>query len=107
MCLAQGHNTVTLVGIEPRTSRFGVRHSTTTPHPLPQRICDGILPYMGMIIYMNFHSPIPRMLNIKLGFDWPGDFREDPIIFEYVKDKFKPNLWYIISSLDKPWAQVS
>ena len=27
MCLAQGHNTVTLVGIEP----FGVRRSTTTP----------------------------------------------------------------------------
>ena len=31
MCLAQGHNTVPLVGIEPRTSRFGVRRSTTTP----------------------------------------------------------------------------
>ena len=31
MCLAQGHNTVTLVGFEPRTSRFGVRRSTTTP----------------------------------------------------------------------------
>ena len=31
MCLAQGHNTVTLVGFEPRTSRFGVRSSTTTP----------------------------------------------------------------------------
>ena len=28
MCLAQGHNTVTPVGIEPRTSRFGVRRST-------------------------------------------------------------------------------
>ena len=31
MCLAQGHNTVPLVGIETRTSRFGVRRSTTTP----------------------------------------------------------------------------
>ena len=31
MCLAQGHNMVTPVGIEPRTSRSGVRHSTTTP----------------------------------------------------------------------------
>ena len=31
MCLAQGHNTMTPVGIEPRTSRFGVRHSTTMP----------------------------------------------------------------------------
>ena len=29
MCLAQGHNTVPPVGIEPRTSRFGVRCSTT------------------------------------------------------------------------------
>ena len=31
MCLAQVHNTVTPVGIEPRTSRFGVRRSITTP----------------------------------------------------------------------------
>ena len=31
MCLAQVHNTMTPVGIEPRTSRFGVRRSTTTP----------------------------------------------------------------------------
>ena len=31
MCLAQGHNTVPPFGIEPRTSRFGVRRSTTTP----------------------------------------------------------------------------
>ena len=31
MCLAQGHNTATPVGIEPRTSRFGVRRSTTKP----------------------------------------------------------------------------
>ena len=31
MCLAQGHNTKTPVGIEPRTSRFGVRCSTITP----------------------------------------------------------------------------
>ena len=31
MCLAQGHNTVALVGIEPRTSRFGVRRPTTAP----------------------------------------------------------------------------
>ena len=31
MCLAQGHNKVTHVGIETRTSLFGVPHSTTTP----------------------------------------------------------------------------
>ena len=35
-CLAQGHNTAE-VGLEPRTSRSGVRHSTTEPprSPLP------------------------------------------------------------------------
>ena len=39
MCLAQGHSPVTPVGIEPRTSRFGVRRSTTTP---PDKdICKG------------------------------------------------------------------
>ena len=31
MHLAQGHNMVTPVGIEPRTSRFRVQSSTTTP----------------------------------------------------------------------------
>ena len=30
MSFAQGHNTVTPVGIEPRASRFRVRRSTTT-----------------------------------------------------------------------------
>ena len=35
MCLAQGHKTVPPGGIEPRTSRFGIRCSTTTP---PSRI---------------------------------------------------------------------
>ena len=33
-CLAQGHNTAT-VGLEPRTSRSGVRHSTTEPPRSP------------------------------------------------------------------------
>ena len=31
MCLSQGHNTMPLVGVKPRTARFGVRRSTTTP----------------------------------------------------------------------------
>ena len=31
MCLAQGHNTLLSVGIEPRTSQFQVRCSTSTP----------------------------------------------------------------------------
>ena len=39
MCLAQGHITVTPVGIEPRTSRFGVRRSTTMPPRSPGPFC--------------------------------------------------------------------
>ena len=34
-CLAQGHNTAA-AGFEPRTSRSGVRHSTTEPPRSPQ-----------------------------------------------------------------------
>ena len=40
MCLAQGHNTVPLVGIEPKALQFGVQRSTTTPpHSLGE--CGG------------------------------------------------------------------
>ena len=39
-CLAQGHNTAA-VGLEPRTSRSGVRHSTTEP---PRSPCRGYEP---------------------------------------------------------------
>ena len=35
-CLAQGHNTAA-VGLEPRTSRSGVRHSTTEPPRSPHK----------------------------------------------------------------------
>ena len=37
-CLAQGHNTAA-VGLEPRTSRSGVRHSTTEPPRSPLFRC--------------------------------------------------------------------
>ena len=37
-CLAQGHNTAA-VGLEPRTSRSGVRHSTTEPPRSPNKKC--------------------------------------------------------------------
>ena len=42
-CLAQGHNTAE-VGLEPRTSRSGVRHSTTEP---PRSPCLGVLDYFS------------------------------------------------------------
>ena len=40
-CLAQGHNTAA-VGFEPRTSRSGVRHSTTEPPRSPDIKCNWI-----------------------------------------------------------------
>ena len=40
-CLAQGHNTAA-VGIEPPTSRSGVRHSTTEPPRSPRWRCNGM-----------------------------------------------------------------
>ena len=39
-CLAQGHNTA-VVGLEPPTSRSGVRHSTTEPRRSPQNSWTG------------------------------------------------------------------
>ena len=38
-CLAQGHNTAA-VGLEPRTSRSGVRHSTTEPPRSPTALLE-------------------------------------------------------------------
>ena len=44
-CLAQGHNTAA-VGLEPRTSRSGVRHSTTEPPRSPR--------YKGTALYYSW-----------------------------------------------------
>ena len=43
-CLAQGHNTAE-VGLEPRTSRSGVRHSTTEPPRSPEHSVKPSLVY--------------------------------------------------------------
>ena len=37
----------------------------------------GHLGHVTLTIYINFHSPFPRMLHMKFGFDWPSGFRED------------------------------
>ena len=37
----------------------------------------GHLGHVTLTIYTNFHSPFLTMLQIKFGYDWPGDFRED------------------------------
>ena len=44
MCPAQGHNTVPPKGIEPRTSRFRFRCSTTTPPRAARFMSDGRKP---------------------------------------------------------------
>ena len=35
------------------------------------------LGHVTLTIYINFHSPFPRMLHMKFGFDWHSGFRED------------------------------
>ena len=35
----------------------------------------GHLGHVTWTIYINFLSPLPRRLHIKLGFDWPSGFR--------------------------------
>ena len=37
--------------------------------------CDGHLGHMTLSIYINFCSPFPRRLHIKLDFDWLSRFR--------------------------------
>ena len=51
-CLAQGHNTAA-VGLEPRTSRSGVWHSTTEPPRSPhvRRICKLFWPLYDTCTY--------------------------------------------------------
>ena len=45
MCLAQGHNTVPLVGIEPRTSQCGVRN-------YPEEYCKTLKSQMYFVILL-------------------------------------------------------
>ena len=43
----------------------------------------GHLGHVTLTIYINFHSPFPRMLHMKFDFDWPSRFREEKKMFEY------------------------
>ena len=38
---------------------------------------DGYLCHVTWAIYIKFHSPFPRRLQMKFGIDWLSDFRED------------------------------
>ena len=64
-CLAQGHNTAA-VGFEPRTSRSGVRHSTTEP---PRSPLEGRwkLDYEQSILFSSFKDG----WNTFLSQEWP------------------------------------
>ena len=53
-CLAQGHNTAA-VGLEPRTSRSGVRNSTTEPPRSP--LNSGIWDYNCIAKWLQMASP--------------------------------------------------
>ena len=39
----------------------------------------GHLGHVTWTIYINFHSPFPRRLHIKFGFDWPSGFRGEDV----------------------------
>ena len=39
----------------------------------------GHLGHVTWTIYINFCSPVLRMLHMKLGFDWPSDFRGEDL----------------------------
>ena len=66
-CLAQGHNTAA-VGLEPRTSRSGVRHSTTEPPRSPLTVWSGPLFFSkfkkGIILLERTASALSRLCNL-------------------------------------------
>ena len=61
MCLAQGHNMVPPVRIEPRTSQFGVQCSTTMPlHSLTNLLSltshEGVTKYLMCKVLVKDHG---------------------------------------------------
>ena len=76
-CLAQGHNTAE-VGLEPRTSRSGVRHSTTEP---PRS---------------------PLMPEVRFSFIWPCEILENISVRKLScrSHSEKVSLQYVLSSVN-------
>ena len=56
-CLAQGHNTAA-VGFEPRTSRSGVRHSTTEPPRSPCARVNGSYLYDCEVPHVDIYGRV-------------------------------------------------
>ena len=67
-CLAQGHNTAA-VGLEPRTSRSGVWHSTTEPPRSPETKCDILLIFHIKMIFKGDNSCINKWTHISNNHD--------------------------------------
>ena len=65
-CLAQGHNTAA-VGFEPRTSRSGVRHSTTEP---PRSPSLSWIPKQYIVQICILSENLNNHLNKKYHFDY-------------------------------------
>ena len=86
-CLAQGHNTAA-VGFEPRTSRSGVRHSTTEPPRSPDpskwpRIAQKLK------IYQSFYLKV-RQTNCH--FSWECSCRTAEEVWKNTNENGMPNL---------------
>ena len=60
-CLAQGHNTAA-VGLEPRTSRSGVRHSTTEPPRSPPLRSIGFTVFSNISICISLGNKSDRVV---------------------------------------------
>ena len=82
-CLAQGHNTAA-VGLEPRTSRSGVRHSTTEP---PRSPC-------WKVYYHHAYTTGTYICSHVCSFDWDRGIKEKSLreglkIFGCPSDQWK------------------
>ena len=56
MCLAQGHNAVTLVRLEPAAPRSRVKHSTTEP----LRSLSSSLSFLKIVTALKGHNSLPQ-----------------------------------------------
>ena len=97
-CLAQGHNTAA-VGLEPRTSRSGVRHSTTEPPRSPlserSRLTPAILQKTFVCCTSTYPllTPLPKTFLALLEFFFlPHFFYQKIMIFSLCKMKKKKNI---------------
>ena len=83
MYLAQGHNAVTLVRLEPAAPRSQVKHSTTEPLPSLCQQYTKNKNYMGKctkIWYLAHQQAMKAQANLYICADWP-----EPLLVKYRK----------------------